>query len=410
MNIKKSDLNRIICIGSAVFLALYVFCAHFAYPFTSTLFLYIGVLFGAIALFSKRKVQYTRGLAFYILIIAVTVFGSLYSVLPDEAERQVFFFLIYGLIYWLSIQKNSFAEIMKKTLLFFAIVGMISVFIQFMIPTAFNIFLMKLLNAKAYENIMWSFNVDGSYTGMTSSVSMASFSMAIVFFCCVEKLLEKIFNVRKVTDIASRSKKDIFFMILILAGILISLFGIVLTNKRGIFIATVFALLLTFFLHKDISIKKMSKKQFTIFLLGIVFVIAVVIYLVGSNENLIFFLERFSGDDITSGRDVFYINAIDDFSNGNVFNLIFGKGTASAYIINDTGLHNVYLQILYDHGLVGIFIYAGFFVYNLKRAIKNRYFYSMSLQIVFLIYCMSGNPLYDYYFFIPYLIYSCYKG
>ena len=99
-----------------------------------------------------------------------------------------------------------------------------------------------------------------------------------------------------------------------------------------------------------------------------------------------------------------------DFSQGSDFNYLFGKGTGSAFLINSTGLHNVYLQILYEHGALGIVLYTSFFILNLRNAVKNSYFYSMCLQIMFLAYCMTGNPLYDYYFFIPYLIYSCNKS
>ena len=66
---------------------------------------------------------------------------------------------------------------------------MISVFVQFAKPELVNIFLITVLRPWAYENIMWSYNVDGTYTGLTASVSMASFSMAIIFFVAVQKIL-----------------------------------------------------------------------------------------------------------------------------------------------------------------------------------------------------------------------------
>ena len=127
-----------------------------------------------------------------------------------------------------------------------------------------------------------------------------------------------------------------------------------------------------------------------------------------TNDYVINFISRFTGNNITTGRDVFYEKAISNFLQSDFKNYLIGKGTASAYLINGTGLHNVFLQILYDNGIFVILIFLSFFVLNLKNAVKKRYFISISMQLVFLIYCMSGNPLYDYYFFIPYLIYvSC---
>ena len=106
----------------------------------------------------------------------------------------------------------------------------------------------------------------------------------------------------------------------------------------------------------------------------------------------------------------YYENAIKIFSQGSVETLFIGYGTGSAYLINKTGLHNVYLQILFDHGLIGLALYGSFFIINIRNAIKKRYFFSMCLQIVFLVYCITGNPLYDYYFFIPYLLFVCDEG
>lgn len=190
----------------------------------------------------------------------------------------------------------------------------------------------------------------------------------------------------------------------------LALFGIILTSKRGIFIATVIAFLLAIALDKDIKIRIIEKKHVLTLGIGIVLAVVGIVYLVETNDYVIAFISRFTGNNITTGRDEFYRNAIDVFSSGSVGTLFAGYGTGSAYLINKTGLHNVYLQIIFDHGIFGLVLYGSFFIVNIKNAIKNRYFFSMCLQIVFLVYCMTGNPLYDYYFFIPYLLFVCYKG
>ena len=163
-------------------------------------------------------------------------------------------------------------------------------------------------------------------------------------------------------------------------------------------------------MDKDVTFRYIARAQFIIGAIAALILLTVGMYFISTNDYITAFIGRFSGPNITTGRDVFYENAISDFSQGSVLNYIFGKGTASAYLINETGLHNVYLQILYDHGILGIILYALFFFLNLRNAVQNRFFYSMCLQIMFLAYCMSGNPLYDYYFFLPYLIYSCDKS
>ena len=379
------------------------------YPFASTYFLYISFFMAIVLLITDIVLKTSNSLVLYIIIVFMTFIGTLYTNNQDRADRQVMFFLIYFFFFWLAMQENEFINILKKLLYFFSIIGMLTVFIQFVVPTAFNVLLARVLRADIYKAVMWSFDVDGTFTGITSSVSMASFSMAIVLFGATQNVLDLFLNRNEEAYGHWLKKYPIFFKIINIGAVIAALFGIILTSKRGIFVATIIALIVTIILDKDIKINKISKQQFVILCISVVVVVIVGVYFITTNDYVVTFLDRFTGNNITTGRDVFYENAINDFSKGNVLEYIFGKGTASAYLINDTGLHNVYLQILYDHGLIGIMIYFSFFVINLKNAVENRYFYSMCMQIVFLVYCMSGNPLYDYYFFIPYLMFVCYK-
>lgn len=408
--VDKNNFDELFSIVAALGLALYIFCAHFKYPFVSTDFLYLSFLVTLFLIFvGNKKMQVSRSIVIYILILVVTCVGGIYTNNPESAGRQEMFFGIYFFFFWLAFQKSLFLKKLSRMMYFFAFLGMITVFLQFAFPVAFNAILLKVLRTDVYEAVMWSFNVDGTFTGITSSVSMASFSMTIVFFSTIRKIVDLVFGDQSSCNKLVK-KYPAFFKVFYMIVALLALFGIILTSKRGIFVATIIALILTCILDKNITLKKINRQQLLITFIGIVILLIIGAYFITTNGYIISFINRFSGNNITTGRDVFYENAINDFSKGSFITYIFGKGTASAYLINSTGLHNVYLQILYDHGIVGIIIYLCFFITNLRKALKNRYFCSMCMQIVFLVYCMSGNPLYDYYFFIPYLMYVCYKG
>lgn len=403
----SSTLNTFLCGCSAFFLSMYVFCAHFNYPFSQTLLLYIGVLFAAVLLLSGLKVPISKTVNVYIIILLITAMGCIYTNDAILARRQFTFFAIYGIILWLAVKNERFVEISRKLMYIFSLIGMVTVYIQFFIPGPFNILTQKLFRAKTYENILWSYNVDGSFTGLTPSVSMASFSMAIIFFISADKVIKYFF---RINDEIENGPKHVDYLALVL--MILSVLGIVLTNKRGIFLAVVLAFVLSSILDKNISIKKLSNTRFLVLCFLVLIVAIVGFFLLSGNEQIVHFIARFQDNSkgLLTGRGEYYSRAIADFSNGSIFTTFLGKGTAAAYAINSTGIHNVYLQILYDHGVLGLIVYLCFFIGNLGYAIKNRYYYSMSLQIVFLAYCMSGNPLYDYFFFIPYLINTQYKG
>ena len=406
----RDNKGKMINILSAFFLSLYIFCAHFNYPFSSTYFLYGGFVAAVIAILKKRRLKTSKPLIIYIIIIVFTFMGIIYSTNVEQGERQAVFFLVYFFFYWLAMQDGCFLRIIKKTTYCFAFLGMISVYIQLLFQLPFNLLLSKILRPDIYEGVMWSYNVDGTFTGLTQSVSMASFSMAIVFFEAMQNALNLHF--KRVANQRFRLMRvhPVAVKMLNYSVAAIALFGIILTSKRGIFLACILALTITLVMDKDITFRYITKSQFTVGLIIILITLTVGMYFISTNDYITAFANRFSGANITTGRDEFYRNAMSEFSQGTIFNYLFGKGTGSAFLVNSTGLHNVYLQILYDHGIFGIILYGLFFFLNVKNAIINGYFYSMCVQIMFMAYCMTGNPLYDYYFFIPYLIYSCDKS
>ena len=346
----------------------------------------------------------------YITILAITYIGTIYSNNVEKGERQAIFFFIYFVFYWLAMQDDIFLKAFKKISYGFAFVGMITVYLQLFFQAPINLFLSGIIRPDIYEGIMWSYNVDGTFTGVTQSVSMASFSMAIVFFEVIQTALTFQFEREANFRLQFVQSHPGIGKMLCYAIAAIAMFVIILTSKRGIFLACILALIITLVIDKDITFRHITRTQFTVGLVIILFTLTAGIYFISTNDYIIAFVNRFSALNITTGRDEFYKNAMRDFSQGSVFNYLFGKGTGSAFLINSTGLHNVYLQILYEHGALGIVLYTSFFILNLRNAVKNSYFYSMCLQIMFLAYCMTGNPLYDYYFFIPYLIFSCNKS
>ena len=117
------------------------------------------------------------------------------------------------------------------------------------------------------------------------------------------------------------------------------------------------------------------------------------------------FFNRFIVEDFTTGRDVIYKDLITDFMKGDIF---FGRGTGAAYRLAEDGAHNIYLQILYDHGIIFSVPYYIFLLSNYYLAFKNKCPISIFVQTFFLVYGLSGNPLYSNMFMIIYIYYVLY--
>lgn len=387
---------------AALLLVFYVFCGHLNYPFVSTYLLYASFFMVAVSLIFDSSIKISVNLIMFFIIILISLIGLIYTNDFSTGKRQVVFFAVYLIIFAHSLQNNEFLSLIAKYITIFAAIASISVFLQFIFTDSFNQFIKPFFRSDAYENVINAYEINKTFSGFTSSVSMASFSLAIVFFETLKKLIISSPKEDGGRGEVKRSKLSVVIFVIIA---LLALFGIILTSKRGIFLATILSFVLTLILDKEISLKKIKPLHFFSGVIFLTIIVIILYFMLENNEFVLDFLNRFKGDDITTGRSDIYSRAISDLSGKGALTYLFGNGTGSAVLINDTGLHNVYLQIFYDHGIFGIVFYLAFFIVNLKRAVNKKLFFSMSMQIVFLVYCMSGNPLYDYYFFIPYLIF-----
>lgn len=209
--------------------------------------------------------------------------------------------------------------------------------------------------------------------------------------------------------------------------ILVFLIALLLTGKRGQLVFGLFALFILYYIWQMQRGKNFANKWLRV--LGFVLVFLVILVLISEYiPALAIGLQRIQVSletgDLDHGRYEIWNLAFQQVKNSPVFGIGWGafKSNISAALGSSRlyDVHNVYLQLLCETGIVGLVLFLFFFVYCLFHAFSvysrilampdmgysDRYFAGFSLvyQIFFLLYCMTGNPLYDLFCYIPYFM------
>ena len=210
----------------------------------------------------------------------------------------------------------------------------------------------------------------------------------------------------------NKKKRYLFLFILFLIALL-------LTQKRGPLIAVIISVFITYFFSFQESFSKKSIR-----IIGGILAMILSIYIFYELfPSLFSVLDRFStNDNMLTNRQYLWDYALKMFTSNPVIGHGWGSFSHSIAIKNDVGVisnqhaHNIYLQLLAESGLIGLICFLIPMIvtlYNslglLKRIDKKQIgdvsmFASTSLQLFFIIYGLSGNPLYDKQMFIPYMI------
>lgn len=201
--------------------------------------------------------------------------------------------------------------------------------------------------------------------------------------------------------------------------------AMLLTGKRGPLLFAALALFVLYFLHRS-NQKNIVKKilQVAAILLAVAGVLAVLYQYV---PELVTFIARFQetadAGDVTLGRAAYWDVAISQFSS----NVLFGAGwnrllqSTLWHIGFEAYAHNIYVELLAETGIVGTVVFLAWFIgvltVSLRFFIKVRrgqvvcnpvwmyhMAFSIGMQIFFLAYGTTGNPLYDEIAYIPYFI------
>lgn len=414
---KKSSIcmNKVIRINQSSGLTLFVFMSFVTQYITAILGQSFVYLFGLICasliiVISKKKLLlYVDPLTILWGVVTINILFSIVTSSVDNAKIMEFVTFFVGFLVLLTCRTDL--KMHKKALKVIRVMSIYyasTIWIQMLVPSVYHAYL-NLLPSDISWNVKTGIGAEINYMGFsTNSGFTAGHIVAgmIVSFCGL------------LSGTTSKYKKrDIMIFIFLTVSLL-------MTGKRGHLLAACVALIIMFVISTK-GIKRLVRINAIILALAAVLTLAIVL---GEALSVIPFFNEFwntftglvNGEDVTSGRIQLYQYSLQLFQENPIFGIGWGEFKEAGSIVYSKSLdvHNVYLQLLCETGIVGtILVLVSLFVslfstnrqwkmfsgnQHMNTLEKELSLFSMGYQVFFLLYSFTGNPLYDNNYVILY--------
>lgn len=384
MEVKVSNLEKI----SLIIFSVTIFLGYMIYNLY--ILLAIATLIVLIPKLILKKIKLIDiNEKIWILILFISFISIVYSI--DREESFKFFFMIFCCyLFKISFQdKETWGIYLINLFYVLSGVHVIATLIMKVNPQVIILINRFILKGENLVSNLQQFNL-GYYPGITGQVGVNVFYIAI--FCLISICKILLNNKRKIMNIGM-----LFFAIM----------AMILTGKRGMLICTMISSIFIIILLLKV---KVVKVRHVLYIVGIILFFTIIFSQLDIFHILI---DKFgnlnNASDISNGRIDLWKGTFNNFKKSPILGT--GMNTIGKLVGDLT--HNVYIQLLSDVGIVGFLSFVFLFVFNIslsiRKIVKNNYniYYllvSLYIQLLFLIYCFFGNPLYGPIFFMPYTI------
>lgn len=390
----------------------------------SNLILFLYILLSLVFCF-----EYTAAINIdYLLILPLVLICLFFLVLTNEKTIyskelfgvSLFLFMILGHRVWQGALKGILISLFCILFLFLyrkkfsikyffkvqtvcSFVLAISCIFEYFFFDVFSSVFFKLLSADTAESLTTIFLNTMNVAGLTPSTAFTAGVLVVGLFSVLFTWNER------------AKLKNLLLCVIIAVGIL-------LTGKRAHLIFPVIAFLIYYVMIAKGN-KKIDRLISVVFLATVLVVLFMFIAPLFSDIDSIartysMLQNIFSGGDINdsiSGRGVLYENAIVLWHQ----NILLGSGWGTFQSLTgmSTMVHNIYLQLLCETGIIGLSLFVISvttsllytnkqlrFALNCKNIEKAQALkFSLVYQLFFLLYGISGNCLFDYSYLLVYV-------
>lgn len=388
-----ANRNRLTLIIVGVILILIYFVSVIPYSGrVNGLLILIGLLVLSPVLGGKRFISTDKIILFWILTLIIIVVSMLRTRID---QFYLLFYIAMILFLLLSDDKSNWMLFIINVSMVLGALYAVFTIIQ---VVAGDFYLNKLYPLLQYNSTFdpARYMKFGIYSGFTYQTAVNSFYLAIgigATFCSF--LYTKNGKAWKLILIASEA------------------ICIMLSAKRGHLVFGALSLLIVAYYSSN-----RGKRIRNILIAGVfMFIIFLIAYSLVPAVS--YFFDRISdaGGDITNGRLTLYIEALEQFERYPIFGIGWEQFRYS--YTRYTDVHNIYLQLLCETGIVGAGVFIAAFItmimytikkinilalYNITSQSKYLLLFSLFCQFFFLLYGFTGNPLYDYYILAVYFL------
>lgn len=373
--------NKIVLFG----LIIAVFFLAFFWRYINY-YQFLGLLFVP-WFFSAKGVVKKRWILYFIAIL----FSSIVGVNPVESLKWFYMFVLITL-YSAAVKKTyGYRHIILDAFFYCSIFHCFFIMLQYFNPALTTIFIKALVPPDVAESSsIGAYLISGVCTGIAGEAAFAMLYSSYVFFYGFIKYVSE--------------KKKIYIVF-----ILLGLVCILLNGKRIAIVINA----VTAFVSYYLLIRSSKRQAGNLVTIGIV--LAIIISIATYTDLGSIIMEKNSelaeSGDITNGRADLNAHMLRIFEGNPILGI--GPFCTSLYAGEFLG-HNIYLTTLSENGLIGLICLSVLLLLNIKDSFTrfksgdhSVYMYvSIYIQIFFILYGFTGNPLYGSQFLITYIIFS----
>ena len=355
----------------AVLFAFFGYALKISEPAQGLISMCLAIL--CIILSKAKTIKVTKDDKLWIIYTILIFLSLLFSINISNSISYIIMFCSLVIFKIIIDNLELPMEKVKKIIICIGLVHVFATIFYLLIPNVIQIIASRILTNPSYI-----YNVNLFRHGMIAGIASEHGANAIFISIVLSFIIAK-----------SITKPNFLNLVLTVMCII----ALLLTGKRGPLIANIIAFLMIFIKY-NIHNKKVIK-TFLIFCVFICILVGILSRIPATNIVFERYIESVENNELLTGREDFYNVQISSIKN----HFFTGIGIRGVHeLIGNNDGHNIYLQVFAELGIFGIIILLCILLTNYVKALKAKnnesILTSVYFQTFFIIYGISGNPMY----------------